>query len=148
MQLIVFLQGKTVAFFYLNSAGAAVVRRPGDYVSKMIEQAGGSSVFDSLDAAQTGSSSATLQMEAFYAAAKDADVLIYNGSVDSGLNSLDDLLARSELLADFKAVQSGDVWVTEQDMYQQMLETGTIIADMHRALLGQDEGLTYLRRLT
>lgn len=29
--------GKTVAFFYINSVGAANVRKSGDYVSKMIE---------------------------------------------------------------------------------------------------------------
>lgn len=140
--------GKTVAFFYLNSNGAAVVRRPGDYVTKMIAQAGGTYAFDDLDAAKTGSSSMTVQMETFYATAKDADVLIYNSSIDGGVTTMDDLLSKNELFADFKAVQTGDVWVTEQDMYQQMLEAGTIISDMHRAFLGQDEGLIYLRRLT
>jgi iron complex transport system substrate-binding protein len=140
--------GKTVAFFYLNSNGAAVVRRPGDYVTKMIAQAGGTYAFDDLDAAKTGSSSMTVQMETFYATAKDADVLIYNSSIDGGVTTMDDLLSKNELFADFKAVQTGDVWVTEQDMYQQMLEAGTIISDMHRAFLGQDEGLVYLRRLT
>lgn len=140
--------GKTVVFFYLNSNGAAVVRHPGDYVTKMIEQAGGTYAFGGLDAAKAGSSSVTVQMEAFFATAKDADVLIYNSSIDGGVSSLDDLLSRNELLSECKAVQTGDVWVTEQDMYQQMLEAGTIISDMHRVLLGQDEGLTYLRRLT
>jgi len=140
--------GKTVAFFYLNSSGAAVVRRPGDYVTKMIAQAGGTYAFDDLDAAKAGSSSMTVQMETFYATAKDADVLIYNSSIDGGVTTMDDLLSKNELFADFKAVQTGDVWVTEQDMYQQMLEAGTIITDMHRAFLGQDEGLVYLRRLT
>ena len=33
--------GKTVAFFYINSMGAANVRKSNDYVSKMIELAGG-----------------------------------------------------------------------------------------------------------
>lgn len=140
--------GKTVVFFYFNSNGAAVVRRPGDYVTKMIEQAGGTYAFDTLEAAQAGSSSMTLQMETFYATAKDADVIIYNTSIDNGVTSLDDLLAKNELMNDFKAVQTGDVWVTDQDMYQQMLEAGTIISDMHHAFLGQDEGLTFLRRLT
>ena len=139
--------GKTVAFFYLNTNGAAVVRRPGDYVTKMIEQAGGTYAFDGLEVAKAGSSSMTVQMETFYATAKDADVLIYNSSIDGGVSTLDDLLSKNELLADFKAVQTGDVWVTEQDMYQQMLEAGTIISDMRAAFLGQDEGLTYLRRL-
>lgn len=140
--------GKTVVFFYLNSAGAAVVRRPGDYVTSMIEQAGGTYAFDDLEAARAGSSSATLQMETFYAVAKDADVLIYNSSIDGGVSTLDDLLARNALLSDFKAVQTGEVWVTDQDMYQQMLEAGTIIADINRVLNGQEEDITYLRRLT
>ena len=140
--------GKSVAFFYLNSSGAAVVRRPGDYVTRMIAQAGGTYAFDDLEGARPGSSSMTLQMEAFYANAKDADVLIYNASIDDGVTSLDDLLARSDLFADFKAVQTGNVWLCDQDMYQQMLEAGTIISDMHQAFVGTDADLTYLRRLT
>lgn len=38
--------GKTVAFFYINSIGAANVRKSNDYVSKMIELAGGKYIFD------------------------------------------------------------------------------------------------------
>ena len=34
-------KGKTVAFFYINSTGAVNVRKNGDYVSNMIELAGG-----------------------------------------------------------------------------------------------------------
>lgn len=139
--------GKTVAFFYLNSNGAAVVRRPGDYVSKMIEQAGGVSAFEGLDEAVAGSSSVTMQMEQFYAQAKDADVLIYNGSIDDSVDSLDALIEKSTLLADFKAVATGDVWVTEQNMYQQMMASGQIIADINHALTGSSDELTYLRRL-
>ena len=140
--------GKTVAFFYLNSNGAAVVHKPGDYVTKMIEQAGGTYAFDDLEAATLGSSSMTLSMERFYAEARDADVLIYNASIDSTIDSLDELLQKSELLADFKAVREGNVWVTEQNMYQQMLEAGHIIADFNRVLTGSTDDLTFLRRLT
>ncbi len=140
--------GKTVAFFYINSAGAAVVRRPGDYVTKMIAQAGGTYAFDQLEEAKAGASSVTLQAEQFYAEAKDADVIIYNGSIDASAGSLDDLLAKNELLADFKAVQSGDVWVTDQNIYQQMLSSGGIIADINRVLCGAKGELTYLRQLS
>ena len=140
--------GKTIAFFYLNSNGIPVVRRPGDYVTKMIERAGGTYAFDSLEAATMGRSSVTLQMEQFYAMAKDADVLIYNGSIDDTVGSLDALLTKSELLADFKAVREGNVWVTEQSMYQQMMATGDIIADFNHVLAGDDGDLTYLRKLS
>ena len=140
--------GKTVAFFYLNSNGVPVVRRPGDYVTKMIAQAGGTYAFDSLEAATMGRSSVTLQMEQFYALAKDADVLIYNGSIDDSVASLDALLAKSDLLADFKAVREGNVWATEQSMYQQMMSTGDIIADFNHVLVGDVDDLTYLRKLS
>ena len=41
--------GKTVAFFYINSMGAANVRKAGDYVSKMIHLAGGQYIFKDLE---------------------------------------------------------------------------------------------------
>lgn len=140
--------GKTVAYFYLSASGSAVVRRPGDYVTTMIEQAGGHYAFADLERAQAGSSSMTMEMEQFYATAKDADIIIYNATIDDTMDSLDELLQKNELLADFKAVRDGEVWVTEQDMYQQMIDTGGIIADFSRVLRGSKEGLTYLRRLT
>lgn len=140
-------QGKTVAFFYLNGSGAAVVRRPGDYVTRMIEQAGGSYAFDGLEPATLGASSTTLQMEQFYAMGKDADVVIYNASIDDSVTSLDELLAANELLADFKAVREGNVWLCERDMYQQMLQAGTVISDLNRILCGARDDQTFLRRL-
>lgn len=140
--------GKTVAFFYLNSNGAAVVRRPGDYVTKMIAQAGGSYVFSDLEEATLGASSVTLSMEQFYATAKDADIIIYNSSIDDSVGSIADLLEKNELLADFKAVQTGEVWVTDQNIYQQMLQAGGIIADMNRVFCGATGDLSYLRQLS
>ena len=138
----------TVAYFYLNSNGAAVVRRPGDYVTAMIEQAGGTYAFNDLDPAVAGSSSVTMQMEQFYATAKDADIVVYNASIDDSITSLDALLARNELLADFKAVKTGNVWVTDQNMYQQMMASGDIILDFNRILHGATGELTYLHQLT
>jgi iron complex transport system substrate-binding protein len=140
--------GKSVAFFYLNANGSAVVRRPGDYVTTMIEQAGGRYAFDGLERAQAGSSSLTMEMEQFFATAKDADVIVYNATIDDGVRTLDELLSKNELLADFKAVRDGEVWVTDQDMYQQMIDTGGIIADFNRMLRGTEDSMTYLRRLS
>ena len=60
--------GKTVAFFYINSVGAANVRKSGDYVSKMIELAGGKYIFSDLGAEDDNSlSTMNMQMEEFYA---------------------------------------------------------------------------------
>lgn len=139
--------GKTVAFFYINSNGAAVVRKPGDYVTEMIELAGGTYVFDELG---DGSSSAsvTLEMESFYSEAKDADVIIYNASIGGELASIEELVEKNSLLADFEAVRNGEVWCASEDMYQQMIATGAIISEFHAAFEGEDdEGLEYLVRL-
>ena len=140
--------GKSVAFFYINSNGAAVVRKPGDYVSQMIGLAGGSYVFDSLADDSTSRSTVTMEMEKFYTEAKDADVIIYNATIDGGVDSVDELVAKNSLLANFKAVREGNVWTTDQDMYQQMMNTGAIISDLHRVLTepGATQ-LTYLKRL-
>lgn len=140
--------GKTVAFFYINSNGAAVTRKSGDYVPQMIRLAGGEYIFSDLGD-DSATSTVTLEMEDFYATAKDVDVIIYNSTVDGGVESLADLVAKNPLLENFKAVQNGDVWCTDQDMYQQMTNTGTIVADLHRVLaVGHDAQTTFLKRLS
>ena len=89
-------------------------------------------------------------MESFYAQARDADVLIYNSTVSGDLERMQDLLAKSSLFEDFKAVQSGEVWCTEQSMFQQSSATAGMIADIHMILSGNAEGqdqLTWLHRI-
>ena len=140
--------GKTVAFFYISSNGNAVTRKSGDYVSKMIDLAGGKNVFTILGD-DGGTSTVNLEMEKFYATAKDADVIIYNATIDSSLKSLDELITKNELLKEFKAVKNNEVYCTEQNMYQQMIHTGTIIRDFNTVLSGGDQNtLTYLFRLS
>ena len=140
----------TVAFFYINANGAAVVRKPGDYVAKMIAMAGGTYAFAQLDGAdENRSSSTTLEMEAFYAQAKDADVIIYNSTVAGRIGGLDELVALNPLLADFKAVKNRRAWCCEQNVYQQMTATGEVVADLHEAIADTDrDELTFLFRLT
>ena len=140
--------GKTVAFFYINSNGGAVVRKPGDYVTSMIEQAGGTYIFNDLDTDKSGMGSATIEMERFYATAKDADIIIYNSSIDGSIDSVDALLAKNELLADFKAVQEGNVWATDKNMYQQMMESGSIIADFNRVFNGATGELAHMKQIS
>lgn len=140
--------GKTVAFFYITSSGEVNVRRSSDYLPKMIELAGGSYIFSNLgDAEDTQASTMTMQMEEFYAAARDADYLIYNSTIDGELTSVEELLGKSELLKNFKAVEEGQVYCTTRNLYQSSMELGTMIADIHDMLSGEEEGLTYLYRL-
>ena len=140
--------GKTVAFFYINSNGSANVRKSGDYVAKMIEMAGGTYIFSDLGN-DNALSTMNMQMEMFYTEAKDADVIIYNSTIDGELHSIDELLAKSPLLADFKAVRNGDVWCTGQNLFQSTMGLGDMILDIHAVLTEEaPESLTYLHRLT
>lgn len=140
--------GKTVAFFYINSNGSANVRKSNDYVAKMIEMAGGTYIFSDLGN-DNALSTMNMQMEMFYTGAKDADIIIYNSTIDRELHSIDELLAKSPLLADFKAVRNGDVWCTGQNLFQSTMGLGDMILDIHAVLTEEaPEPLTYLHRLT
>ena len=130
---------KTVAFFFITSNGLVQVRQSSDYVPKMIELAGGNYIFEDLGDPETKRSTMNMQVEEFYNGAKDADFLIYNSSIDGGVSSVEELLDKCELLADFKAVKEGNVWCTTNDMYQQSLSIGYLIEDIHARLLGEEE---------
>ena len=142
--------GKTVAFFYINSVGAANVRKSNDYVAKMIDLAGGEYIFRNLGEKDNALSTMNMQMEEFYASAKDADYIIYNSTIDGELTDISQLLAKSSLLGDFKAVKDGNVWCTEQNLFQETLELGTMIEDIHTMLTSEDEtldSLTFMHKL-
>ena len=140
--------GKTVAFFSITSNGSVTVRKSGDYIAKAINLAGGVYVLQDLTEEENALSTMNIQMETFYDAARDADVLIYNSTIEADLETIEQLIAKSAPLADFKAVQSGDVWCTGKSMFQESQSVGDMILDINTILTGGDEGnLTYLRRL-
>lgn len=139
---------QTAVIFYVSSStGALYIRRPGDYVSKMVELAGGAYLFDELT--EGDSSSVELQFEEFYAGAKDADVLIYNATLGGDLTFVEELISKNTLFADFKAVKDGNVWITNLNFYQSTMSHGEMIADLYAIFSGsaEDEELTYFRRL-
>ncbi len=136
--------GKTAAFFFITSNGLVQVRQPTDYIPKIIELAGGSYIFRDLKVPETKRSSLTMQVEEFYAGAKDADFLIYNSSIDGGISSVEELLDKCAPLTDFKAVREGNVWCTANDMYQQSLSIGYLLEDIHGMLRGKEDGMHYL----
>ncbi|MDR1236922.1 MAG: ABC transporter substrate-binding protein, partial [Propionibacteriaceae bacterium] len=91
--------GKTVAFFHISSAGYVVTRKSGDYVPKMIELAGGEYIFKNLGDS-TATSTVNLELEQFYAQAKDADYIIYNSTIGGELADRAELVKLNPLLAD------------------------------------------------
>lgn len=130
--------GKTAAFFYITSNGSVNVRKSGDYVAKMIEMAGGAYIPQNSDQDENALSTMNMQMEAFYAAAKDADYLIYNSTVDGELKSLEELLAKSSLLSEFRAVREGHIWCTGKNLFQETMGLGNMILDIHRILTEEE----------
>lgn len=140
--------GKTVAFFYINTRGLVNVRKPGDYIAKVIELAGGQyALTEALAGEENALSTMNMQMEDFYAAARDADYIIYNSAIDGEIASLDQLLQKSELLHDFKAVREGRVYCTEQNLFQESMGLGELILDINRMLTAPDaarDEYTYL----
>ena len=140
---------KTVAYFYINTDGSAVVRTSDDYIPKMIEIAGGRYIFPDLKNTEGTGSSVRLTMEEFYNQAVNADYLIYNASIDSPITSIDDLLAKSDLFADFKAVKDGNVWCTGKQLYQATDIVGELIQDVHLMLTdGDEKDMTFLTRVS
>ena len=140
---------KTVAYFYINTDGSAVVRTSDDYIPKMIEIAGGRYIFPDLKNTEGTGSSVRLTMEEFYNQAVNADYLIYNSSIDSPITSIDDLLAKSDLFADFKAVKDGNVWCTGKQLYQATDIVGELIKDVHLMLTdGDEKDMTFLTRVS
>ena len=125
---------KKVAFFYINSQGSVVTRKSTDYVATMIELAGGKYAFENLGDPESATSTVAMGMEEFYATAKDADYIIYNSTITGEVKSIEELLNKNQLLADFKAVKDGNVWCTEKNIYQSTDQFGDIIMEINKLL--------------
>ena len=139
----------TVAFFSINSQGLAVVRKTTDYVTDMIEMAGGKYISDELSD-DNALSRVNMSMEEFYDTAVDADIIIYNSAIESELQSVDDLIELNKVFKDFKAVKDGNVWCTGKNMYQSTDAIADIVSDMHAIISGDAEGqnnLKYIHKL-
>ena len=138
--------GKSVAYFYVTSNNLVQVRKSSDYIPKMIEIAGGKYIFEDLDDS-TNKMSVNMQVEEFYKGAKDADYIIYNSSIDGGIETIDDLIAKCPFLEDFKAVKDGNVFCTTNDMYQQTLSTAYMIEDINTMLTGEENEMHYIYKV-
>ena len=140
--------GKRCAFFSITANNLANVRKGGDYVAQMIEMAGGDYVFADLTDNGNNLSTMNLPLEDFYAGAKDADVLLYNSTIEGVVHTTEELVAKCPLLAEFKAVQSGSVWCTTQSFFQQSTALVDFVLDLHRVFTENDPAdLQFLRKV-
>ena len=130
--------GKTAAFFSITANNLANVRKGGDYIAQMIGMAGGEYVFAGLTDSGNDLSTMNLPLEDFYAGAKDADVLIYNSTIEGVVSTREQLIAKCPLLAEFRAMQTGAVWCTSRNFFQQSMELADLVLDLHTVFTEED----------
>ena len=136
---------KTAAIFSINSGGQVVTRTAGDYFARMLETAGGALL---TPAEESGRATQTVSMEAFYAAAEEADILIYNASIEDAPEDLSQLCGKDSILTRFRAVSGGNVWCMRSSLYQNASRTGAIIRDLAQIISGEaDSGTEFFYRL-
>ena len=141
---------KTVAFFSISAAGYAVVRRPGDYISRMIGMAGGTYIPADLPGAEDSArSTINMEAESFCAAAREADIIIYNSAIGDDILTLEELISQAPLLADFTAVEDGNVWCTGKNLFQRPTAVADLVLELGRILSGEEPGeMRYFHRVT
>ena len=140
----------SVAFFSVNSNGSVVVRKPGDYVTHMIETAGGSYALDGITSEDDSAlSTMNMQMEAFYDKAVDADIIIYNSAIEADIDEISGLIALSPQFGDFKAVKEDRVWCTNRNVFQKITGAADMIEEMNQIFAGasDDSGMEYFHKL-
>ena len=120
----------------------------GRLVLEDVEIRASETAFPDLPGEDNALSTVTIQLESFYAQARDADVLIYNSTTAGDVESMETFLALSPILKDFKAVKENNVWCTEMSMFQRSSAAADMIADIRAVLDGAEEDLTYLHRIS
>lgn len=137
----------TVVYFYVNASGQIQVRQPNDYIPELLELAGARYLAPDMSGLSgSRKSNVTVSLEDFYSSCKDADYLIYSATLDRPLSSIQDLLGKNALFADFKAVQEGHVYTTDKDFYQLSDRMADFAEDVSRMLQSQGD-MIFLNRV-
>ena len=133
-------QRPTVVYFYVNSSGQIQVRQPHDYIPELLELAGARYLAPDMSSLSgSRKSNVTVSLEDFYSSCKDADYLIYSATLDRPLSSIQELLGKNALFADFRAVKEGHVYTTDKDFYQLSDRMADFAEDVSRMLQDQDD---------
>ena len=138
-----------IAYFYISPKGHVGVRKPGDYITRMIEMAGGQYSPSDIKVPNDDdtSSAVDMSMEDFYLKVKDADILIYNGTLYGSPESIEELVSDTALLSEFKAVKDGRVYASGDNMFQSSCEAADIISELADIINDKAADMTYFSRL-
>lgn len=130
----------TVVYFYVNASGQIQVRQPNDYIPELLELAGARYLAPDMSGLSgSRKSNVTVSLEDFYSSCRDADYLIYSATLDRPLSSIQELLGKNAIFADFKAVQEGHVYTTDKDFYQLSDRMADFAEDVSRMLQSQGD---------
>ena len=130
----------TVVYFYVNASGQIQVRQPNDYIPELLELAGARYLAPDMSGlGGSRKSNVTVSLEDFYSSCRDADYLIYSATLDRPLSSIQELLGKNALFADFKAVKEGHVYTTDKDFYQLSDRMADFAEDVSQMLQGQTD---------
>lgn len=141
-------QRPTVVYFYVNASGQIQVRQPNDYIPELLELAGARYLAPDMSGLSgSRKSNVTVSLEDFYSSCKDADYLIYSATLDRPLSSIQELLGKNALFADFKAVKEGHVYTTDKDFYQLSDRMADFAEDVSRMLQDQDD-MHFLKKVS
>lgn len=138
----------TVVYFYVNASGQIQVRQPNDYIPELLELAGARYLAPDMSGlGGSRKSNVTVSLEDFYSSCRDADYLIYSATLDRPLSSIQELLGKNALFADFKAVQEGHVYTTDKDFYQLSDRMADFAEDVSRMLQSQGD-MHFLKKVS
>ncbi len=140
---------KKVVYFYISQNGYISVKKPGDYITKIINLAGADYVFKDIAPEEDNALSVMhIDMETFFKYAKDADYIIYNSSIEGELKSKDQLIKKNELFKELKAFKGDNVWCTKKDLFQETTGTVNMIEDVYNIINdNKNKKIYYLYKL-
>lgn len=139
---------KSAAHFYINGRGMAVVRNSENYISNMLRYAGCEYLCPKSKNESSGKykPASSVSVEDFFKSCSDADILFYDGNIDSSVFTLDLLKKKNPLLEEFKAVQNKNVWVFKKSIYQDTANVCSVILEINSIVNGNGGGV-YFERL-
>ncbi len=130
-----------VAFFSISSNNYATVRKPGDYISKMIYVAGGRYSMEELPVDDDNALSTTnIQLESFFDYVVDSDYLIYNTAIQGEIKTKAELIDKFGELEKTKAVKDGNIWATRKSLFQKSSGLADMTEELYLIISGQGEG--------
>jgi len=139
---------KKIAFFYVTSNGTVSVRKNNDYITKMINLAGGKYFLNDWEiSSENALSSINMQIEDFYSKAVDSDIIIYNSTIDGVLENKKSLIDKDSIFLDFKAYNEDKVYCTTKNFFQKTTSVALFMEDINKIIKGNDDNLVYLRKL-